>query len=694
MANGREVALPRWMANTDVMMGAGVVVILGIMILPVPPIIIDLLLSLSITVSVIILMTAMYIIRPLEFSVFPSVLLLATLFRLALNVASTRLILLHGSEGTEAAGQVIKAFGNFVVGGNYAVGIIVFLILVIINFMVITKGAGRIAEVAARFTLDAMPGKQMSIDADLNAGIINEAEARERRKDVAREADFYGAMDGSSKFVRGDAIAAILIMLVNIIGGFIIGVFQNGMDIASAAKTFTILTVGDGLVAQIPALIISTGAGMIVTRAASASDLGKDIARQVFVHSKAVAIASGVLFFFGLVPGLPHLAFITLAAVTGFIAYGSDKMKKMEKEEVHEEEKPALTPTQEIESLLPLDVLELELGYRLIPLVDAASGGELLGKIRQIRKQLAVDMGFVVPPIHIRDNLQLEPSSYSFVIKGTAVAGGEVMTDRYLALDPGNVDQKIEGIETKDPAFGMPAIWITEADKERAQFVGYTVVDPATVIATHITEILKTHAHELLGRQEVQTLLDNLSKTSPKVVEESVPGLLPLGSLVKVLQNLLREKVSIRDLKTILETLADYAPLSKDTDFLTEYVRQGLSRSITKQYQTKEGNIPVIMMDPQVEQTIAGSVQIMAQGSYLALEPGLAQRILTKIREGLDLFIPFGYQPILLCSPNIRGHVKRFTERFFPNLVVLSHSEIASGIKIQSIGSVRVEHAD
>lgn len=685
--------MPGWMANADIMMGVGVMAILGIMILPIPTLLLDLFLSISITISVIILMVAMYVLKPLEFSVFPSVLLLTTLFRLALNVASTRLILMHGSEGVDAAGQVIKAFGNFVVGGNFAVGFIVFLILVIINFMVITKGAGRIAEVGARFTLDAMPGKQMSIDADLNAGIINEQEAKKRREEIAREADFYGAMDGASKFVRGDAIAAILIMLINIIGGFIIGVFQYGMDMASAAQTFTILTVGEGLVAQIPALIISTGAGMIATRAASSSDLGTEITSQVFVHPKAIATAAGVLFALGLVPGLPHLSFISLAAITGFIAYNLSQVKEVE-EEAPKVEKPKPTPAQEVEAVLPLDALALELGYRLIPLVDANRGGELLDRIRQIRKQIAVDMGIVVPPIHIRDNLQLEPNSYSLLMKGISVAGGAIMTDRFLALNAGNVDMKISGIETTDPAFGLPAVWITEGDKEKAQFAGYTIADPTTVVATHITEILRSNAHELLGRQEAQHLLDNIAKDSPKLVEELVPNLLPLGTIVKVLQNLVRERVSIRDIKTILEALADYAPLTKNQELLTEYARQSLARSITRQYQIKDGSIPVVIMDPRVEETISGGVQSLPQGSYLALEPGLAQKILTKIRDSLELFNPLGYQPILLCSPNIRGHVKRFTERFFPNLVVLSHSEIASGVRIQSIGSLRLDNAD
>ncbi len=693
MADTIQNTLPSWMRNADVMMGVGVMAILGIMILPIPPIMLDLFLSVSITLSVIILMVSMYILKPLEFSVFPSVLLLTTLFRLALNVASTRLILLHGSEGTDAAGQVIRAFGNFVVGGNYAVGLIVFFILVIINFIVITKGAGRIAEVGARFTLDAMPGKQMSIDADLNAGIINEREARTRREEIAREADFYGAMDGASKFVRGEAVAGVLIMVINIIGGFVIGVFQNGMDILSAAQTFTILTVGDGLITQIPALIISTAAGMIVTRAASSSNLGKEIAGQMFVHPRAIYAAAGILFALGLVPGLPHLAFLSLAGITGFVAYSIGQIEEV-KEEATKEEKPKPTPSQEVESLLPVDALALELGYRLIPLVDSVKGGELLEKIRQIRKQLAMDMGIVVPAIHIRDNLKLEPNRYSFLIKGIPISGGEVMIDRYMALNPVNASVKLSGIETTDPAFGLPAVWITEAEREKAQFAGYTVVDPTTVAATHITEILKTHAHELLGRQEVQSLLDNLSKDSPKVVEELVPNLLPLGGVVKVLQSLLRERVPIRDIKTILEVLADYAPLTKNPELLTEYVRQGLSRSITRQYQIKDGTIPVVIMDPRVEETIAGGVQTMPQGSYLALEPGLAQRILTRMRDAMELFSPLGYQPIILCSPNIRGHVKRFTERFFPNLVVLSHSEIASGARINSIGSVRLENAD
>jgi len=536
--------LENLLRRSDLVLSIGVVGILGVMIIPIPPIFLDLSLSFSITLAIIVLLVSTSISRPLDFSVFPSILLVSTLLRLSLNIAATRLILMRGDEGIEAAGKVIKSFGEFVVGGNFIVGFVVFLILVIINFVVITKGAGRIAEVSARFTLDAMPGKQMSIDADLNAGLIDDAEARRRRQDISREADFYGSMDGASKFVRGDAIAGIIIMVINIIGGFLIGVLQKGMPMAEAAKTYTILTIGDGLVAQIPALITSTAAGMIVTRAAAEANLGAEVIKQLLMNPKALGTAAGILAFFGMIPGLPHIPFLMLAAVTGTGAYFLGKAVKRE-EEAAPPPAEAMKPVETLESLLPIDALSLEIGYGLIPLVE--EGGPLLTRIKAIRKQMATDMGFIVPPIHIKDNLSLKPTEYSILIKGVEVASAEVMVNKYLAISPGTEKIKIEGIPAVDPTFGLPAVWIDEIGMERAQLAGYTVVDVTSVIITHITEVIKNYAHELLGKQDVQKLLDNLAKTHPKVVEDLIPGLLNLSAVQRVLHNLLKERVSIRD---------------------------------------------------------------------------------------------------------------------------------------------------
>jgi len=681
--------------NSDVIMAIAIVGILVIMVIPIPTFLMDGLLSFNITVSVIVLLVAMYTLKPLEFSVFPSLLLVVTLFRLSLNVASTRLILLYGNEGTDAAGQVIRAFGSFVVGGNYVVGMVVFLILVIINFVVITKGATRIAEVAARFTLDAMPGKQMSIDADLNAGLITDVEARTRRADIAREADFYGAMDGASKFVRGDAIACIVITLVNIIGGLIIGVLQKGMPISDAAQNYTLLTIGDGLVSQIPALIVSTGAGILVTRAASEAQLGNEIMNQLTEHPRAIAIASAVLIFLGLVPGLPTFPFVMLGSLAGGLAYMTFKSKRAILVKRGEEKKAVekARGVEKVETLLPLDILELEVGYGLIPLVDAEQGGELLERIKSIRRQLALEMGVIIPPVHIRDNMQLKPNQYAIIIKGVEVSGGELMPGYYLAMNPGDAKAEIEGIRTKEPAFGIPALWIGEQDKEKAQIAGYTVVDLSTVVATHLSEVLKTHSHELLGRQEVQALLDTLAAERPKVVEELLPNLLSVGGVQKVLQNLLREQVSIRDLLTIVETLADYAPITKNTDILTEYVRQRLARTIDKQYATAEGEMAVVTLDSEIEELISNAVQHTEHESYISLEPAKAQRILTQINKALERFTSMNYQPIVLCSPGIRPHLKKLTERFLPTLVVLSHNEIDKRYRLKSLGVISLSHA-
>ena len=675
--------------NSDIYVAVGLIGVLALMIVPLPAFLLDIFLATNLTVSLAILLVCLYTVHPLDFSVFPSVLLVTTLFRLALNIASTRLILLHGSEGVEAAGAVIKAFSQFVVGGNYVVGAVLFLILVIINFVVITKGAGRVAEVQARFTLDAMPGKQMAIDADLSAGLITEKDARARRVKIAREADFYGSMDGASKFVRGDAVAGILIVLVNIFGGLIIGVFQQGMPIQSALTNYTLLTIGEGLVAQLPALIISVAAGIIVTRSADDDNFGNAITGQFMSYPKAFYVASGVLFTFGLIPGLPHFAFFLLSAAA-FLAgkLAREKAQIVEEAAIPEsgEEDDAV---DNISAIRPLDVLELEVGYGLVPMVDASQDGELLERIRSIRRQFAQKMGFLVPPIHIHDNLQLKPYEYNLLIRGARVGGSE-LTGQYLAMDSGAVTARLPGPPTKEPVFGLPAVWIGSGDRDLAQVNGYTVVDSTTVVATHISEVIKRYSHELVGRQELQQLLDNVAASAPKVVEELIPGLLNLGTVLRVVKNLLKEEVSIRDMRSILETLADYASLSKDPDVLTEFVRQSLGRFIVDQYKLEDDTLCLITLDREIEDTIAEAIQPSDQGSYLAIEPNTAQQIITTIRSMAERFNLSGAQPVLLASPSIRRHVRKMIERFVPHMAVLSHNEIPQNVKIQSLGVVSI----
>lgn len=674
--------------SNEFLVAIGVFIILTVMVIPVPPFVLDILLSFSITFSLVILLISIFMTSPLDFSVFPSLLLIVTLMRLSINVASTRVVLLHGNEGVDAAGQVIRSFGEFVVGGNFVVGTVVFVILVLINFIVITKGTVRTSEVAARFTLDAIPGKQMSIDADLNAGIINEQEARTRRRTLEREADFYGAMDGAIRFVRGDAIAGIIITLVNIIGGFGVGVLQQGMDIAEAAQIYTLLTIGDGLVSQLPALIVSTAAGMVVTRATSDKNLATEMVGQLLNHPNAFSIASGALFFLAIIPGLPHIPFFILSTVSGAIAYFKiQDNKEVAALEHRKKEEETRTPVAEkVESILPLDVMELEVGYELIPLVDSERNGELLDRIKSIRRQFALELGFIVPPLHIRDNLQLKSNEYAIVIKGVEVARGSIMMGRFLAMNPGTVERRIEGVHTQEPTYGLPAVWITAAQKQDAQMAGYTVVDPATVITTHIKETIKRHAQELLGRQETQSLLDKFKETNPKVVEELIPNLLSLGKVQKVMQNLLKEQISIRDLRTILEQLADYAPSVHDPDVLTEYVRQALARPISKQYQAPDGSMGVLTLEKNVEDIIAGSIQKSESASFLALEPKVAERIITRLKETMDAIIPtLDTAPILLASPMIRMYIRRLTERFMPDLVILSHNEILPTVKIKTL---------
>ena len=678
----------------DVLLPIGVVGMLLLMLLPLPSFLLDLFLSFSITLAVLILLVTMHAGRPAEFSVFPSVVLLTTLFRLALNIASTRAILMHGNQGPAAAGEVIRVFGEFVVGGNYAVGIVVFSILVIINFVVITKGATRIAEVAARFTLDAMPGRQMSIDADLNAGIIDEAEARKRREAISQEADFYGSMDGASKFVRGDAIAALLIIFINILGGLGIGVLEHGMSAMDAAKRFTLLTVGDAIVAQIPALIMSTAAGIIVTRVSTKTSLGRDLTEQIFFNPHLVAAVAGMLFFLGFLPGLPHVAFLLLGTMTAGLAYvlWAQKQKAERLKSLPQKKDPSTSPaTESVDTVTPPDILELHVGYGLVPFVDHAQGGELLERIRAIRRQTALDLGFVVPAVHIRDNLQLKPHEYSILLKGVQVAKGELVPRHVLAINPGHARKGLQGKPGKDPCFGLPAVWIVPAEKERAQLEGYTVVDGPAIIATHLTEFIKTNGHELLGRQEVQNLLDNLVKTYPKVVDELIPTQLSLGVVVRILKNLLRERVSIRDLRTILETVADYTTQSKDPDTLTEYVRQNLSRTISTQYANAEGLVQVISLDPVLDRRLTEAMK-SSGGEQGGLSPSVLNQVITSVRQAIERVAEQGYQPVLLCSQSIRSQLYRLVSPGVHALAVLSPNELDPKTKIQAIEVVRMPH--
>ncbi len=678
--------------NSDLIIGFGVLLVLILMIVPVTPWILDLLLTLSIAISIILLLMSVYTRKPLEFSTFPSVLLGVTLLRLSLNVASTRNILLRGgSDGTGAAGQVIRAFGEFVVEGNYLVGFVIFVILVIVNFVVITKGAGRVAEVAARFTLDAMPGKQMAIDADLNAGLINEEQAKERRKEIAQEADFYGAMDGSSKFVRGDAIAGILITVINIIGGLIVGMIQNNMSFEHALKVFTLLTVGDGLVSQIPALIVSTAAGILITRNTKSDSLGDQVSKQFRLHPRSVLVTALVLFIFSFIPGLPTTPFIFMTIALVLIGLSMDKKNQQEKVEVEqksieEKEKKA----EKLEELLNVELVELEVGYGLVNFVDADQNGDLLERISHIRKQFVLDWGVIVPPIRIRDNLELKPSEYSVKIKGIEVAKGELLTDHFLAMDPGSVEEKVDGVETVEPVFGLNAVWISLDKKEEAQYNGYTVVDLPTIIATHLTEILKTNLHEIFGRQELLKVLENFKEQYPKVVSDLTPEVISQGMILKVMQNLLREGVSIRDLRTILETLAEYGPTVKDADSLTELVRAALYRMITEGIKSSSGEIPIFTLDRLIEEKIASNLIQTDKGYQVSLDPKTTQNILTNLNEKIEEATSLGERMIVLCSPAVRHHFKRLTEKFIPNLVVISHNEISPTANIRSLGTVRI----
>ena len=688
--------------NGNVIFTGAVVGLLLLMVLPLPTFLLDVLLALNITLAMTVLVVSLSMKQPLEFDGFPALLLVATLFRLTLNIASTRLILLQGHEGEQAAGQIISTFGRFVVGGSYVVGIIVFTILVIINFVVITKGSGRIAEVGARFTLDAMPGKQMAIDADLNAGLIAEDEARARRKKIESEADFYGSMDGASKFVRGDAIAGILITVINIIGGFIIGMTQHGLPAGEAAATYTILTVGDGLVSQIPALVISTAAGIIVSRAASDADLGTQLIQQLFSTRRVLQMVAAITFGFGLLPGMPLFVFAGIGTLLLLAARGTPREGEVAgggsgdpsaprlpgQPPPEGGDAPELTEQERIENLLPIDLLELEVGYGLIPLVDRGQDGELLDRIQSIRRQFASQLGIVVPPVHIRDNLQLPPGGYSLLINGVETAGGDLMPDRLMAMNPGEVVDEMPGVATVEPAFGLPATWIAEDQRDKAEQYGYTVVDCATVMATHLSEVLKENAHELVGRQEMQELLDLFARQSPKVVEDLIPEKLQLGGVLRVVKNLLREGISVRDLRSILEGLSDHVHLTKNPDILTEFVRQRMAKYISSRTRAEDGQIHVLTLDPRLEEHLRGSIQQIDGDFHLTIDPSIAEQLLRSLEERMNEQSMMGYMPVLLVAPELRRPVRNLIARFVPTLVVISHKEVAAGTQVAADGEI------
>ncbi|MGY4689838.1 flagellar biosynthesis protein FlhA [Salibacterium sp. K-3] len=665
----------------------GVILIVVMLIIPLPTYILDILIITNISLALIIILVSMNTREPLEFSIFPTLLLLVTLFRLGLNVSTTRSIL-----GDAEAGNVINTFGNFVVGGSPLVGFVVFLILVIIQFVVIVKGAERVSEVGARFTLDAMPGKQMSIDADLNAGMISEQQAKQKREKIEEEADFYGSMDGASKFVKGDAIAGIVIVIINLIFGLVIGMVEHGMGVAQAANTYTLLTVGDGLVSQIPALLVSTATGIVVTRAASEGNLSQDVTSQLFAFPKMLYIASGAIFLLGLLTPINLMLTTAIAAALAVMGYimTRTELRPSEEEEEPEEEKEDedLKSPENVVNLLTIDPIEFEFGYGLIPLADANQGGDLLDRVVMIRRQLALELGMVVPVIRIRDNIQLQPNEYVIKMHGNDIASGELLLDHYMAMSPGVEDENITGIETTEPAFGLPALWIGEEMKEQAELSGYTVVDPPSVISTHLTEVIKAHAHELLGREETKQLVEHLKETYPTLVEEVTPTPLSLGEIQKVLSNLLKEKISIRNLPTIFETLAEYGALTKDMTLVTEYVRQSLSRQITKQYSPAGEPLYVVTMSGQAEKKVADSVQQTEHGNFLAMNPDDSQALVESIGQEAERLSEMGQTPVLLCSPAVRMHIAQLIERFLPQVPVLSYNELEPNVEVQSTGVV------
>jgi len=675
--------------RSDIMLAVAVIVIIAVLIIPLPAGILDFALAFNITFALVILLSTLYIKHPLDLSVFPGMLLIVTLMRLSLNVASTRLIL-----GQGYAGEVINSFGNFVVQGNYVVGFIVFMILVIIQFVVITKGAGRISEVSARFTLDAMPGKQMAIDADLNAGLIDDQEAKARRESIAQEADFYGAMDGASKFVRGDAIAGILITLINIIGGFVIGMVMLGKSAPEALRTYSLLSIGDGLVTQIPALIVSTSAGIIVTRAASKENMGHDLTRQLLRQPRAIMIAGGMLLLFGIVPGMPTLPFFILGAVISAIGWltNESSKKKILEDQKAEAEREQTGQEERTEDLLKVDALEVEIGYGLIPLVDANQGGDLLERVSVIRKQLASELGIIVPAIRIRDNIQLKPNEYRIKVKGINITEYEIMPEHVMAINPGYIKDEIDGFKTREPAFGLSAVWIIPNLKEIAENKGYTAVEPSAVMATHLTETIKTYAAELLTRQDVAHLIETLKEDHPSLVEDVVPNVVSFSIIQKVLRSLLNERVPIRDLATIMETITDYHQATKETDVLAEYVRMALKRQITEMYKDKDNKIYVFTIDPGIEQMLTDAVQNTKQGLMLVINPADSERLIAAVGVQIDKISEAGHNPICLSSPNVRLALKRLTEAAYPALTVLSYNEISNNVEVVSTGTVRFEN--
>ncbi|MEC0274259.1 flagellar biosynthesis protein FlhA [Peribacillus frigoritolerans] len=678
------------MRARDLVVISSVIMIVAMLVIPLPTWLLSILLLLNISLALLVLLTTMNMKEPLEFSIFPSLLLLLTLFRLGLNVSTTRAILTYGD-----AGGVVETFGSFVVGGNVLVGLVVFIILVIINFIVITKGSERVSEVAARFTLDAMPGKQMAIDADLNAGMISENEARARREKISNEADFYGSMDGASKFVKGDAIAGIIIVIINLIFGMIIGVMQLDMSFGEAAVHFSMLSVGDGIVSQVPALLISTATGIVVTRAASNGNLGADIVEQLFQFPKMLYLTAATIFLLGLFTPISDLFTIPIAALLVVGGYTISRIPSQDESEIQEMEEVLETDEmkspESVVNLLSVDPIEFEFGYGLIPLADANQGGDLLDRVVMIRRQLAIELGLVIPVVRIRDNIQLNPNEYRLKIKGSVMAKGELLLNHFLAMSPGMEDDSIEGIDTIEPSFGLPAKWITDDMKEHAELLGYTVVDPPSVVSTHLTEVIKANAQELLGRQETKQLIDHLHESAPILVEEVTPNPLSIGDVQKVLAKLLKEKVSIRNLPIIFETLADYGKLSTDTDLLTEYVRQNLARQITNSFITDENRIKVITLSGKVEKTIADAVQQTEHGNFLSLDPTLSQSILEAIAAKLEELTLMDHQPILLCSPAVRMYARQLTERYFPNVPILSYNELESNVEVQSVGVVNFD---
>jgi len=667
------------------------VMLLGMMVLPLPPMVLDLVFTFNIALSLIVLLVAVYTIKPLEFAIFPTVLLIATLLRLALNVASTRVIMLNGHEGTAAAGHVIEAFGDFVVGGNYAVGLVVFAILMIINFVVVTKGAGRISEVSARFTLDAMPGKQMAVDADLNAGLLTQEEARERREEIANEADFYGAMDGASKFVRGDAVAGLLILFINIIGGFAVGMIQHDLSLADAAQNYILLTIGDGLVAQIPSLVLSTAAAIIVTRVSSSQDMGQQFITQLFSNPRVLTVTAAIVGALGIVPGMPNLVFITIASIIGGLSLLLRSQQQAAARQVALEQEQPEPDRQNVDlswdDVQPVDIVGLEVGYRLIPLVDRNQGGQLMSRIKGVRKKLSQELGFLIDPVHIRDNLDLQPGGYRINLMGVPIGQAEVYPDKELAINPGKVFGKLKGVETTDPAFGLEAVWIDAGQRDEAQTNGYTVVDASTVVATHLSHLLQQHAHELLGHEGAQQLLDMLAKSSPKLVETLVPKTLSLGVVVRVLQNLLEEGVPIRDMRTIAETLAEAGVRSQDPDILTAAVRVMLSRMIYQKINGMEDSLPAMALDPKLEQLLLQSMQGAQEGGP-GIEPGLAEGMLRSLAENTRQREMNGEPAVLLVSPVLRQWLARFIRGAVQGLQVLSYNEVPDNRQVKVVGTI------